>query len=217
MLRAAVLPAELAARGGAADRGDPGARPAHGHQPAADHRARPRAAVRQLPSRAEPRRLERTGGGAGAAGPAARRLRAEGAGGPRARPHHRAPARQAHRRQGDLPRPGALVEVVLRQGHWVALVEPGAAGPDPLGRAGLGPAVPDRARALGALLPRARPTTQEADGLGQAAGRAGPPLDARTPSGAGGRQRLRRPRTPGGAGPAGRDLRHPAAPRRRPL
>jgi DDE superfamily endonuclease len=60
-----------------------------------------------------------------------------------------------------------------------------AAGPDTLGRAGLGAAVPDRARPLGAVLPRAGQAPQEADGLGKAACRAGPSLAARAGTGPG--------------------------------
>ncbi len=138
MLRAALPRAELAARRGAAGRGDPGARPTHRDQHPPDRRALPRAAVHQLPSRAEPRRLERTGGRARAAGPAAGRFRAEGAGDPRRRRHDRAPARQAHPRQGHLPRPGPLLEGPLRQGQRPALALPDAAGPRPLGGADLG-------------------------------------------------------------------------------
>ena len=140
-----------------------------------------------------------------------------GPGAARPRRHDRAPARQAHQRQGDLPRPGPLQPRPLRQGQRPALAQPDAAGADPLGRAGLGAAVPDRPRPLGALLPRARPAAQEADRLGAAAGPAGPPLDAGPAAGAGGRQRLLRPRVPGRPGPAGGDLRHPPAPRCRPL
>ena len=54
-----------------------------------------------------------------------------------------------------------------------------AARPDPLGRPGLGAALPDRAGAVGAPLPRARPTPQEADRLGAPVHPAGPALDAR--------------------------------------
>jgi hypothetical protein len=39
------------------------------------------------------------------------------------------------------------------QGQRPALAQPDAAGPDPLGRAGLGTTLPDRARPLGALQP----------------------------------------------------------------
>src|SRR4051794_379716 len=53
------------------------------------------------------------------------------------------------------------------------MAEPDALGSDPLGRARLGVAVPDRARPLGALLPRARQAAQEADRLGAADGAAG--------------------------------------------
>ena len=86
------------------------------------------------------------------------------------RRHDRAPPRQAHRRQGHLPRPGPLLEGPLRQGQRPALAQPDAPGPDPLGGAHLGAAVPDRARTLGALLPRARQAAQEADRLGAADG-----------------------------------------------
>ena len=83
--------------------------------------------------------------------------------------------------------------------RWLSLM---LLAPDPLGGAGLGLAVPDRAGALGAVLPRAREAAQEADRLGPADGAAGPPLAARARAGPGGRQRLRRPGVPGGACPA---------------
>ena len=71
------------------------------------------------------------------------------------------------------------------QGQRPALAQPDAVGrwsalrPNPLGRSGLGAAFSDRARPLGALQPRARQATQDADGLGTAVGPAGSPLDAR--------------------------------------
>ena len=98
----------------------------------------------------------------------------------------------------------------LRQGQRPALAQPDAAGADLLGRAGLGAAVPDRPRPLGAVLPRARAAAQEADRLGAAAGPAGPPLDAGPAPRAGGRQRLRRARVPGRPAPAGASPASPA-------
>src|SRR5215210_98965 len=92
-----------------------------------------------------------------------------------------------------------------------------AVGSDPLGRSGLGLALPDRARPLGALQPRARQATQEADGLGTAAGPASPPLDARAKACLRGRQQFRRSRTPRRPRPAGRERRHPSAARCRAL
>ena len=50
-----------------------------------------------------------------------------------------------------LPRPGALQPRPLRQGQRAALDLAHAARADPLGRSGLGLAVPDRARTFGAL------------------------------------------------------------------
>src|SRR3954470_9541585 len=95
------------------------------------------------------------------------------------RRHDRAPPRQAHRREGHLPRPGALLEEAPRQGQRPAPAQPAAPGPDPLGGACLGLAVPDRAGSFGTLLPRARPAAQEADRLGAADGPASTPLAAR--------------------------------------
>ena len=54
-VRAAVRPPLLAARPGSADRRDPGPGPAHRGERAAHHGPRARAALRQLPSRAQPR------------------------------------------------------------------------------------------------------------------------------------------------------------------
>src|ERR687886_3103073 len=59
---------------------------------------------------------------------------------------------------------------------------------------------------------KARAAPQEAHRLGAAAGPAGPLLDAGPAAGAGGRQRLLRPRVPGRPAPAGDHLRHPPAP-----
>jgi hypothetical protein len=53
------------------------------------------------------------------------------------------------------------------------MAQPDGSGPDPLGRAHLGAALPDRAGTLRALLPRARQAAQEADRLGAAGGLAG--------------------------------------------
>jgi DDE superfamily endonuclease len=55
-----------------------------------------------------------------------------------------------------LSRPGAIVALLLRQDQRPALAEPDAAQPDALGRTGLGPAIPDRAGTVRALLPEAR-------------------------------------------------------------
>src|SRR3954451_8636089 len=217
MLRAALPPTHLAARPGAAAWRHLGAGPAHGDQHLAHRRAPPGAAGREIPPRAETRPPGRAGGRPGGARAAAGRLRAEGAGAAGPRRPHRAPARQVHRRQGDLPRPGPLLEGALRQGQRPALAQPDAAGPDPLGRPGLGTALPDHARPLRAVQPPAWPAAQDADRLGAAVGPAGPPLDAGAGPRAGGGQQLRRPRAPRRPGPAGRDLRHPPAARRRAL
>src|SRR3954447_6404481 len=87
----------------------------------------------------------------------------EGASDPRHRRHHRAPARQTHQGQRDLPRPGPLQPRPLRQGERLALAQPDVAGPGPLGRAGLGAALPDRTGALRAVLPRAPQTKKLTD------------------------------------------------------
>ena len=106
---------------------------------------------------------------------------------------------------------------VFRQDQRVALAEPDALGADPLGRTGVGVAVPDRARALGALLFGVRAAAQDTHGLGAADGVAGPPLAARAGVGADRRQHLCGPGTPGGAGPPRRHLYHTPAPRCCPL
>lgn len=55
----------------------------------------------------------------------------------------RAPAWRAHRGQGYLPRPRALLAQPLRQSQWSALVEPDGAGTHPMGEARLGVARAD--------------------------------------------------------------------------
>ena len=150
MLRAPLPATELASRPGALDRRHSGAGAAHGDQHFAHQWALPGAAVRQLPPRAQPRRLERAGGSAGAARSAAGDLRAGRAGAAGPRRHHRAPARQAHQRQRDLSGPGPLQPRSLREGQRPALAQPDAAGADLLGRAGLGTAVPDGPCPVGA-------------------------------------------------------------------
>src|SRR5215213_1225003 len=112
---------------------------------------------------APPRDLEPSGRLPHPARPAARCLCTNRTGGARHRRHDRAPPRQADQCQRHLPRPGSLLEGPLREGQWPALAEPDAPGPDPLGGAHLGAAVPDRAGTLGTSLPRARQTAQEAD------------------------------------------------------
>ena len=106
---------------------------AHRDQPSADRGAQSRAAVHQLPPRPQPGRLGHPGGGPPAARSVGRRLCPEWSRGARDRRHDRAPTRQAHPRQGHLPRPGSVVEGSLRQGQRPALAEPDAAGPDPVG------------------------------------------------------------------------------------
>jgi hypothetical protein len=64
------------------------------------------------------------------------------------RRHHRTPPRQADRRQGHLPRSGALQPRTLRQGVRPALAQSDAVGASALGWADLGFAVPHRAGAL---------------------------------------------------------------------
>ena len=80
------------------------------------------------------------------------------------------------------------------QGQRVALDLPDVAGTRPLGRPPLGAAGAHRAGALLSLPPAAGTPAQEDHRLGQADGHAPAPLAAPPTSGAGGGQRLRRPR-----------------------
>ena len=75
---------------------------------------------------------------------------------------------ERRRGQGDLPRPGALKQEPLRQDQRAALDLDAGAGRDPVGRAGLGVAVLDGARPLGALQPGAWPSAQDAARVGTA-------------------------------------------------
>ena len=88
------------------------------------------------------------------------------------------------------------------------MAEPHAPGSAPLGGSSLGLAVPDRARTLGALLPRARPAAQKADRLGTADGRTSAAMVAWARGRAAGRQQLRRPGPSGGSRPPWAGLRH---------
>ena len=81
--------------------------------------------------------------------------------------------------RGAWRRPPSATDRLCRWPQRPALAQPHAAGPDSLGETHLGVAIPDRARSLGALLPRAWPAAQEADGLGAADGASGTPLAAR--------------------------------------
>src|SRR4051794_27462372 len=194
MLRAAVLPTELATCRGAAGRGHPGARPAYSEQHTPDYRAPPGAAVRQLSPRAQSRRLEWASSCPRAAWASAGRLPADRAAAAGPRRHDRAAARQAQQRHGGRSGSGPVQPRPLGEGQRPALAQPDAAGADLLGWAGLGAAVPDSPCPLGAVLPRAGLAPQEADRLGPAAGPAGPPLDAGPAPDPGDRQRLLRPR-----------------------
>ena len=80
----------------------------------------------------------------------------------------RASAGGEDRGEGDLPRPGAVEQEPLRQGERAALDLDAGAGRDPVGRADLGPAVPDGAGAVGAVQPGARPSAQDAARVGPA-------------------------------------------------
>ena len=122
-----------------------------------------------------------------AAGPAGRRLRADRAAARRHRRDLGAAPRQADRRQGHLPRPGALQPQPLRQSQRAALGLPDAAGADPLGRPHVGAAVPDGAGPLRAVRPRAGAAPQDADRLGAPVAARGAALVA----GAGHRRRRR--------------------------
>ena len=84
--------------------------------------------------------------------------------------------RQADRGRRHLPRSGALQSQPLRQGEWLALGLPHAAGAHSLGRAGVGTALPDGARSFRALRRAARPPAQIQHPLGPAADSSGPPL-----------------------------------------
>ncbi len=191
ILTFALVPStQLAARRGAADRCHSGPGPAYGDQRPAGHRPGARAAVRGLPTRAEPRGIMPTGRCAPAARLAARCLRAVRAGRAGDRRHNRAQAWQAHRGQGCLPGSRAVPASALRQGTWPALAQPDAVGAGSMGAAGAGPAAPDGAGPLGVLLPNARAAAQEADRLGTATRAASPPLAARPRIGRRGRQCL---------------------------
>ena len=164
-LRAAVFPAQLATCRGAAGR-DPGAGETHRDEPAADLGARSGAAVRELPSRAEPCRLSPRAASRlllgvlvaafVPAGPIVLGI------------------------DDDLPRPGALIPWPLRESLRPALAQPDAAGADPLGRQGLGAAVLDNSGPIRARLPGTWLVAQKVDRLGAATGAADTALVAGT-------------------------------------
>src|SRR5688572_7510679 len=121
------------------------------------------------------------------------------------------------RRQRYLPRPGPLLEEPFRQGQRPPQAEHHALGPHSVGGTHLGAAVPHRARAVGTLLPRARPAAQKADRLGAADGTTGTALAARARDRAAGRQQLRRFGLPGDPGPAWPHRHHAPAAGRSPV
>ncbi len=118
----------------------------------ADLGARPGAAVRELPPRAQPCHLEPIGSALPVARLVDRGLRADRSGGAGYRRHHRAAPWQTHQRQTDLPRPGAVLAWPLRESLRPAMAQPDAAGADSLGRQRLGVAVPDSACPIRARL-----------------------------------------------------------------
>ena len=86
--------------------------------------------------------------------------------GPWHRRHDRAPPRCAHCGQGHLPRPRALLAQPFRQSQRPALVEPDAAGADPMGTPRVGATCTDGLGVVRAPQPRAGPSPQAADRLG---------------------------------------------------
>ena len=206
-------PADRAPRARPRRRRHPRPRAAHRGGDAAGRGARAGADLHQLPPGARPEPLVGPRRRRAPAAPPARRLRPGRAGGDRHRRDHRAPLGRQDQGARHLPRPGPLQPRPLRQGQRPALDHGDAPRPDPLGRPGLGPAVPDRAGALGALRARARAAAQDADRPGAPAPAPGRPLAARAPAGRGRRQQLRRHRAARG-GPPPPHRGHPAQARR---
>ena len=178
-VRAFVRPSLLAARPGAADRRDPDPGAPHRGERAADHRPLARAPLRQLPPRAQPRGVVPARRRQGSARAARQRLRAGRARGAGPRRYDRTALGAAHRRPRHLPRSRAIVRRPLRQDERPALDEPDAARARSLGWPGLGVAVPDRARPLRTVLPRAGAPAQTPARRRAATRAPGAPLAAR--------------------------------------
>src|SRR5215218_2024924 len=122
--------------------------------PSARGRPRRGPGLRLLPPGAQPPALVGSGGRAPAVGAVAPRLcPARRAGGGRPRRDAGTPLGAPDRRARDLPRSGPLVARPLRQGERAALVLAHAARAGALGRAGVGPAFPDRVGPVRAARP----------------------------------------------------------------
>ncbi len=122
--------------------------------------------------------------------------------------------------KGDLPGSSALEPRAFRQGQRPAVAVLDAPRADPVGREGLGPTLPQRARPLRALRRRAgQEAAQEAHRLGSAVALVGQALVARARGRGRGRLRLRGDRAAGPLGTPFEAYRHgnPPAPGRRPL
>src|SRR4051812_4361491 len=206
-------PADRAPRARPRRRRHPRPRAAHRGGDAAGRGAGAGPDLHQLPPGTQPEPLVGPRRRRASAASLARRLRPGRAGGGRHRRDDRAPLGRQDRGARHLPRPGALQPRPPRQGQRPALDHGDAPRPDPLGRPGLGPAVPGRAGAFGAFRARARTSPQEADRPGAPTPPPGRPLAARAPRGRSRRQQLRRHRAArGGLPPPHRG--HPAQARR---
>ena len=211
---AALRPPLLAPRPGAPGRRAAGAGPARSDERTADHRALARPALRQPPPRAQPRDVVSADGRTDPARPPHRRLRAQWSPGHGGRRHDRAPLGASNSGQGKLSRPRALVGRALRQDQWAALDEPHAAGAHPLGRAGLGAALPDGARSVRTSRSQAGSAAQVTPRRRTADGPSGAPLAAGPRSRARRRQRLLGLAVPRRHAPRRRHRRHPPSTRR---
>src|SRR3954469_2997155 len=161
---------------GSGDRRRSGSWTAHRNRRAVGARTARQDGFRPLPWRAQPRPLVRAVDGPRPAALAGRGVRSGWPGGGWDRRDDRAALGAEDLGTRHLPRPGALLARPLCQGQRAALDQRHAAGPDPVGRADLGAAVPDGSRPLGTFRPAGRPAPQAAGRLGPAVAASGQPL-----------------------------------------
>src|SRR4029077_2123507 len=172
---------DLAARAGADRRCNPGPRTAHRSRRPARYRPRPGPALYQLPPRAEPQPVVKPLARALPAATDDRHLCSDRTSHRRPRRHHRAALGCQNQGTRHLSRSGPLIAQPCRQSERPAVVVSNVVAADPVGRACLGTAIPDRPGTIRTLCARATTAVQEADRLGPTDAASAGTLAARAP------------------------------------
>ena len=183
---------DLAARAGADRRRHPGPGTPHRSRRPARYRPRSGPALYQLPPSAEPQPVVKPLARALPVAAVDRDLCSDRAGHRRPRRHHRAALGCQNQSTRHLSRSCPLIAQPCRQSEWPAMAVAYVVAADPMGRACLGIAVPDRPGTVRTLCARATTAVQEADRLGPTDAASAGALAARASHHRGHRRQLRR-------------------------